>query len=378
MDNKNKWISDVVLNKTLKILGILLLFLAVLFMATQFNELWVKITGAISAVLVPVALAWLISLILYPIIKLLERRGVGPRWFSVAIVYIGAILLMFVLTMYLYPLVEAEIKSFFNDEIPILQLYFQTDFRTDFILGPDTFDWLANIINETDVIETTMSGVFDSLTNAIPSLLMQIGTLVLVLPILLLFYLLDYEGVNDSLRNIIPQRYEKSSSELGTRLNATVGAYIRGQLFLMIAIGVVATIAYKLIGLQYFFVFGIIVGLTNIIPYFGAILAMIPVVIFAIITKDGPNFILVVLVNLILQFVEGNIFQPLIMGKALKIHPMLIIVSILFFGSLFGTLGVILASPIAATIRVLLQFYNERREANEEKKSQAPPITHEA
>lgn len=377
MDNKNKWLSDVVLNKTLKILGIILLFLAVLFMATQFSDLWVKITGAISSVLVPVSLAWLISLVMYPIIKFLERRGVGPRWLSVMIVYSGTLLILFALAMYVYPLVEAEIKSFFNDEIPVLQLYFKNEFRTDFILGPDTFDWLSNVISDTAIIETSMNSVFGYLTSSIPSTLMSVITVLMVLPILLLFYLLDYEGVNDSLRNIIPQRYEKSSSELGTRLNATVGAYIRGQLFLMIAIGVVATIAYKLIGLQYFFVFGIIVGLTNIIPYFGAILAMIPVVAFAIITKDGPNFMLVALVNVVLQFVEGNIFQPLIMGKALKIHPMLIIVSILFFGSLFGTLGVIFASPIAATIRVLIQFYTEKREAREEKQAQAPPITHE-
>jgi predicted PurR-regulated permease PerM len=378
MDNKNKFLSDAVLHKTIKILAIILLFLAVLFMATQFSDLWTKITGAISAVLVPVSLAWLISLVMYPIIKFLERRGVGPRGLSVGIVYLGTLLIIGAIFAFLGPLVINEIRQFFEIEYPKLSLYFQNDFRTEFILGTEIYDWVAGTINGSGVIEGTITGMLDYITGSASSTILGIITVAFILPILLLFYLLDYEGVNDSLRSIIPQKYEKSSSELGTRLNATVGAYIRGQLGLMVAIGIVATIAYKLIGLQYFFVFGIIVGLTNIIPYFGAIIAMIPVVTFSLITEGGPNFLLVAAVNVVIQFIEGNIFQPLIMGKALKIHPMLIIVSILFFGSLFGTLGVIFASPIAATIRVLLQFNKEKREAREEKQSHAPPITHEA
>jgi putative permease len=81
------------------------------------------------------------------------------------------------------------------------------------------------------------------------------------------------------------------------------------------------------------------------------------------------------MVNVILQFIEGNIFQPIIMGKQLEIHPIIIIVSILFFGSLFGTLGVIFASPIAATIRVLIGFYKEKREELKHKEMNAPPQT---
>ena len=136
----------------------------------------------------------------------------------------------------------------------------------------------------------------------------------------------------------------------------------------MVAIGTAATIIYKLIGLQYFFIFGIIVGLTNIIPYFGAIIAMVPVVIYAVITAEtGPGPIAVIAVNIGLQMVEGNIFQPIIMGKQLEMHPIIIIISILFFGSLFGTIRVIFASPLAATIRVVYEFYREKKREREER-----------
>jgi putative permease len=191
---------------------------------------------------------------------------------------------------------------------------------------------------------------------------------VVVLPVLLIYYLLDFEMINDTIRSIIPKRFEKDASDLGSRLSNTVGAYIRGQLLLMVAIGIVATLLYRLIGLEYFFIFGIIVGLTNIIPYFGAIIAMVPVVIYAVITSDtGPGPIVVVLVNVGLQMIEGNIFQPIIMGRQLEMHAIVIILSILFFGSLFGTIGVVFAAPLAATIRVLVDFYRDKRRQSEQR-----------
>ncbi len=375
MDNKNKFFSDEVLNKALKILGVILLFLAVLFMASQFSELWSKIIGAFKAVIAPVILAWLISLIIYPIIRLLEKRGVGPRGFSATIVYFGTVIILVLTVIYLAPYIIDQIEQFFDNDVPKITAYFQTDFRTDFILGTDIFDWIAGTISESTIIEDGISSMIDSLTKSLSGTLVRLFVVLLILPVFLFYYLLDYELVNDSLRSIIPLKYEKDASDLGNRLNQTVGAYVRGQLILMFSIGAVATIIYKLIGLKYFFVFGMIVGVTNIIPYFGAIIAMVPVVAYAIITKDtGPNPFLVVLVNLVLQTIEGNIFQPVIMGKQLQIHPLLIIVSILFFGSLFGALGVIFASPIAATIRVLIQFYNEKRNTRTTNEINAPPL----
>ena len=378
MEGKNKFLSDSVLNKTIKVLSIVLLTLLVLFMASQFSDLWSKIRNALSSVVVPVALAWLISLIIYPIIRLLERRGVGPRGLSLTIVYISTAVIIGLLAYFLFPFLIGQIETFFEVDYPAISAYFRDDFRDEFIFGIEIYDWMVETLNDSNIVENTIKGIADNLTATLSNSLLNAITIIFILPILLIFYLLDYELVNDSLRSIIPAKYEKSTSELGTRLNQTVGAYIRGQLFLMIAIGTVATIVYKLIGLKYFFIFGIIVGITNIIPYFGAVIAMIPVVIYAIISKDGPNPLVVVGVNVVLQFIEGNIFQPIIMGRQLQIHPIIIIVSILFFGSLFGALGVIFASPIAATIRVLIQFYKERKDASEEQGNAPPHLTNEA
>lgn len=361
MDNNNKFFSDDFLNKALKVLGVVLLFFAVIFMASQFSDLFLKIWDAITSALVPFLLAWLISLVVYPLVKVFERRGVGPRGLSVMIVYLLIGTILYFTFAFLTPVILDQVREFFEVDYPQLELYFQSDFRNEFIFGPDIFDQLSQTIQESGVIENTISGFLDSVTSGLGSSLITIITIVMVLPILLLYYLLDYELINDNIRSLIPIRYEKDASDLGNRLNQTVGAYIRGQLLLMLAIGTAATIAYRLVGLEYFFIFGLIVGLTNIIPYFGAIIALVPVLIYTIITNDVNPFIILG-VNVGLQFVEGNIFQPVIMGRQLEMHPLLIIGSILFFGSLFGTLGVIFAAPLAATTRVLINFYKEKKE----------------
>lgn len=367
MKKPNYFLTDEFLNKAIRVLVVILLTLGVVLLASQFSSIWTTIVGAIRKVFVPVALVWLLSLIMFPLIKLLERRGVGPRGLSVSVVFVGTVAVFFLIIYFLFPFVEQQIRDFFANDWPAVQRYFEEDFRQDFILGTDIYDWALGVINDSTLVEDIISNFADNLAATVSSSLINILAVVVVLPVLLIYYLLDFEMINDTIRSLVPKRFEKDASDLGSRLSNTVGAYIRGQLLLMVAIGIVATLLYRLIGLEYFFIFGIIVGLTNIIPYFGAIIAMVPVVIYAVITSDtGPGPIVVVLVNVGLQMIEGNIFQPIIMGRQLEMHAIVIILSILFFGSLFGAIGVVFAAPIAATIRVLFDYYRDKRRQSEQ------------
>jgi putative permease len=369
IDLRKKPFSDESLTRIIKILAIVLLVLVILFMAVQFTDLWNWIFDAVKSVLVPVALGYLIALIIFPLIKFLEKKGIGPRGLSLAIVLILVVAVIFASFYFLGPVIVNEITNFFVTDFPTIIEYATTDLRTDFILGADIYDKILAYITETDLINNILNDLFPTLISGLTNIALPMITTISVLPFLLIYYLLDYEMIGDRMRSIIPQKHEKNVAELGSRLNQTVGAYLRGQLLLMVAIGSVATIVYKLIGLNYFYVFGIIVGITNIIPYFGAIIAAIPPIIYATIASasgTGPGPFIVLAVNMVLQFIEGNIFQPIIMGHQLEMHPLVILISILFFGSLFGTFGVIFASPIAASIRVFVQFGKELKQAKME------------
>jgi len=358
---KKKPISDERLNRIIKFLVIALLGLALLFMVIQFSDLWTWMLDAIKSVVVPVSGAYLIALIIFPLVKYLERKGIGPRGLSLAIVFLLSVGIVFSLFYFVTPFVISEITNFFNNDFLKVIEYITVDLRQEFILGTDIYDQIYNYISETNLIANSLENVIPSIISYLSNVALPLITVVLILPILLIYYLLDYEMIGEKLRSIIPQKHEKNVAELGSKLNQTVGAYLRGQLILMIAIGSVATIVYKLIGLKYYFVFGLLVGITNIIPYFGMILAAVPPIIYSFIAGSGPGPLLVLSVNVVLQFIEGNIFQPIIMAHHLEMHPLIIIISILFFGSLFGTLGVVFASPIAASIRVFYNFYKEQK-----------------
>jgi len=359
---KKKPISDERLNRIIKFLAIALLALAVLFMAVQFSDVWNWIIGALKAVIVPVALAYLLALIMFPLIKFLEKKGIGPRGLSLAIVFVITLAIIFATFYFVTPFIVSEISNFFNNDFQKIIDYLTGDLRNDFILGTDIYDRIAAYITDTDLLNTWLDSTMPQLLSSLSSIMLPLLTAIAILPIMLIYYLRDYEMISERLRSIIPPKHEKRVADLGSKLNQTVGAYLRGQLLLMVAIGSVATIVYKLIGLKYYFVFGVLVGVTNIIPYFGTILAAVPPIVYSFIAGGAPGPLLVLVVNVVLQNIEGNIFQPIIMGHQLEMHPLIIIMSILFFGSLFGALGVVFASPIAASIRVFYNFFKEQKQ----------------
>lgn len=362
---KRQPIKDETLNRTIKILVIIILSLAVIFMATIFQSFWSWILGAIKTVIVPVAIAYVITLIVFPLIKLLEKKGIGPRFLSLFLVLVFTIALIFGAFYIAQPYLVSEITNFFENDFQKIITYLTTDLRDDFIFGKDLYDQIYNYIVSTDLINNYLDNLMPSLLNYLSSSILPIVTSLAIVPMMLIYYLKDYEMIGDRLRSLIPSKHEKKLAELGSNLNQTVGAYLRGQILLMFAIGTVAIIIYKLIGLKYYLVFGLIVGITNIIPYFGSIMAVIPPLVYTFITREiNPFFILGI--NIVLQGIEGNIFQPLIMAQKLEMHPIIIMISILFFGSLFGALGVIFASPIAASIRVFYRFFKGLKEPEEE------------
>ena len=358
---KKKQISDETLNRIIKYLAIALLAFGVLFIAIQLDEFWLWILNAIRTAAVPVILAYLASLIVIPIIKYLEKKGVGPRWLSLGLVFILTVALIFAGFYYLTPRIVDEITNFFNRDFQTIITYLQTDLRDDFILGTDLYDQIYTYVTETDLISSTLDNLAPTLIATVTNSIIPLLASIALLPILLIYYLKDYEMISEKIRSIIPAKHEKSLAELGSKLNQTVGNYLRGQVFLMVVLGAVATLAYRLIGLKYYVVFGVLVGVTNIIPYFGMIIAAVPPILYTFIAGGNPGPVLVLGVNVVLQFFEGNFFQPLIIGHHLSMHPIVIIISILFFGALFGGIGVIFASPIAASIRVFYNFFRDKR-----------------
>lgn len=354
-------LTDEKLNKTLKIVAIITLSLISLYVFSQFRGLIGAISAGLKSVIIPFFVAFIFNFILYPIVEYFEDKGVRPRWLIVSLIFLVIFGILIGIIVWISPRVVEQLNQLITERIPSLFTnVMQSLERLNF--NPSLIDKISSSIQKT--LEKQADGIIPQLTKSF-SLLFELMVTIVLIPIILFFMMKDYDQVGEGILRAVPRKWREHFTVLSKRINDVIGLYLRGQFLIMFAIGIFATIAYSLIGLDYAILFGIIVGITNIIPYIGATVAAIIPVSYALLSKSGPEWWLVLGLNISFQFVEGNILQPVIMSKQLDMHPLIIIAAILGFGSLLGVVGVIFATPIAGIIKVCVNYYNEVKASSE-------------
>lgn len=347
-------ISDEKLNRWLKIVAILTLTLIALFVFSQFRGVVSAIREGLKSVIIPFLVAFLFNFILYPVVEFFEDKGLRPRWLIVSVIFLVIFGLLVGTVVWVSPYVFKQLNQLINDRIPaIFQNLMESLKRLN--ISPEVIEQITKSIQ--DGVQKQALDLLTSLKSF--SLIFDALVTVILIPIILFFMMKDYDQVGEGIIQAVPNRFRGHFTELSKRINEVIGLYLRGQFLIMFGIGTVATIGYSLIGLDYAVLFGIIVGITNIIPYIGATIAAIIPVSYALLSSSGPEWYTVLALNIGFQFVEGNILQPVIMSKQLDMHPLIIIAAILGFGSLLGVVGVIFATPIAGIIKVSVNYYRE-------------------
>ncbi len=354
-------LSDQRLNKIIKILLIIVLILGSLYIFSQFDGFIGSIKGALKAVLVPFSIAFFINFLIFPLVIYAEDKGLRPRWLIVSILYLLIFGILGVIFWQIIPLVSEQLEDLFLRKLP--EVFNDITGRIN-DLDLENSPMLSNIYEQTqEGIQRYLVSAVTTVTTSVANIASFVFALVLT-PIILFYFLKDHNQISEGFYKIVPLKYKDHFIELIKRINDSLGLYIRGQVIIMFGIGVISTLGYTLIGLDNAVLFGLIVGLTNIIPYIGATIAAIVPVTYSLFTGDVAWYY-ILLLNLGFQFIEGNILQPVIMSKQLDIHPLLILAAILGFGSLFGVIGIIFAVPITGVIKVCILYYRELKEKNE-------------
>ncbi|WP_341877058.1 AI-2E family transporter [Defluviitalea saccharophila] len=180
------------------------------------------------------------------------------------------------------------------------------------------------------------------------------------------FYLLKDKAGFISLTNrlfkiILPNRILKSGEQLWRDVDHVLSGYIRGQLTDSLIMGILIGISVAIIGIDFPIIIGIIAGIANIIPYFGPIIGMIPAALMGLISDNPMKALYAGITLLILQQIDGAIIAPKIVGESVDVHPVAIVVALAVGGSLFGILGMLLAVPAAALLKLLLVRYMDSK-----------------
>ena len=215
-----------------------------------------------------------------------------------------------------------------------------------------------------DKIETVGTNLASTLPNAIwnfGSGVVSVATNI-VLGLMIGFYLLfDFRKFQGHLLSIIPRDWHEGAKDLMSRINGKLRSYVGGVLLIMVLVFITQSIGFSLAGLSAPFLFALFCAITDVIPYIGPWIGGAPAVIVGF-TIDPMVGVFCLVSVLVCQLLENNFYQPLIMGKTMKLHPVTIMLGLLLFNYFFGMIGMIVATPVIATIKIIFEFIMEHSE----------------
>ena len=195
-----------------------------------------------------------------------------------------------------------------------------------------------------------------------PTLLQQGGSLVsslsnlVLLPFLLYYFLLDWARWTQGIKTMIPRRYLETYTRISGNMDTVLGEFLRGQLTVMLVMGLVYGLGLMLVGLESGFAIGMVAGLLVFVPYLGAFTGLLLATMAALLQFGTWQGLLAVwAVFAVGQFLESFIITPKIVGDRIGLSPFWVIFALMAFGSLFGFVGMLLALPLAAVTLVLLR-----------------------
>ena len=177
-----------------------------------------------------------------------------------------------------------------------------------------------------------------------------------VIPVLVFYYIKDLQLLKKFFAKFIPRKNRDRVGKMIHAIDEGLGGYIRGQLIVCLFVALATLLVFKWLDVPYALLLALLLGLTNLIPYFGPIIGAIPAVMIAY-TTSGQLVFYVIIWILIIQIVEGNLLSPYIVGKSINIHPIAIIFVLLLGGELFGIAGMILAVPVLTILKVIVSHF---------------------
>ena len=320
--------------------------------------LWVlaSVRGIVTLVVFGALLAYLFD----PLVNRLEARGLG-RTLATVIVFAGTSLAIATLLVLFFPAVAAQaqaIQTGFDMEsaravVEELEVLLETRLA---VVGVEDLDLMRSA---EDFITTNMN----DLLNYVPGVLSLLTQLVII-PFIMFFLLKDGRRIKKGFINLVPNRYFEFTLNVLHKTDVQLGNYLRGQLFASLVVALLSIGALWVLKVDYFVLIGLFAGLTNMIPYLGPIAGASVAVLVSIITTGSLTTMLPIIVAfVVIQAIDNAGVQPLVLARNVELHPLLILLTLILGGKLFGVLGLLLAVPATAVLKVFVQetFANLRR-----------------
>ncbi len=309
-----------------------------------------------GTILTPVLAAVVIAYILEGLVRNISNLGV-PRFVSFLFSYTLFITALALILLGLVPLVISQVSQLVIDFPQIL-----SKVQSLILTIPDKYPVFADqeIKQMLGSFSSELVSVGQKLVSVSLSSAVDVFTVIVylvVVPLLVFFLLKDKDDILQWFRRFLPENRGLAYS-VWKEVDAKMGNYIRGKLLEIVIVGVATFIPLQIMGMNYAATMSLLVGLSVIIPYVGAVAVTIPVAMIAWFQWGSSNdFVYLMIAYLAVQFLDGNILVPLLFSEVVNMHPAAIIIAVLFFGGLWGVWGVFFAIPLATLIQAVINSW---------------------
>ena len=351
----------------------------VIFLLSRFTDQLpaiAKTTGSalkwVGAILKPVIIGFIIAYLLFPMLERLEgllwkikplKKKKSVRGLAVALQGVIILVGLFIVVSLLVSVITKQARAANSEDIiegiktyanSINELYRELIDRLD-KLNINSAEIKSSVDTFTNNLGKYMLNLSSQLGNLANNLKDGLATAFFAL-IFSIYFLLDMPKLKNYwgrvLGIILPEKVKTTLDTLIKDADKVFSGYIRGQAIDAFMVGVVVSVVFSIIGIQYAIVIGLLIGLGNLIPYMGPIVGYSSIVIVGIATSDYKSMVIAAIALLIIQAIDGNLIYPKLLSTSVNIHPMIVIISLTVGASIGGLVGMIVAVPTGALVKV--------------------------
>lgn len=336
-----------------KIRDAALILLGIILVVWLFSK-YAILPGILITFIVSVIIAYIIN----PAMVKLEEK-IHNRTLAILLVYVLVVLVFVLIFVMIIPGTMREFRNFVA-QLPRMMSNF-TGFLDEIqrqSVGKDTFlfnlipeligSLKTNLLNLQNLVFSSMGQVMASVSTIVSGILRLI-----LVPIISFYLLKDKEIIIDKIVSAVKPEKRESFLDISREIDASMASFIRGKLIMAFFVGVLTAVALLLFRVDFAIVIGIITGVADIIPYIGPFLGFLPAILMALF--DNPiKALWVGIVFGLIQWAENNLLGPRILGTTTGMHPIVVLLSLIVGGGMFGVPGMILSVPVVAIIKILI------------------------
>ena len=317
----------------------------------------------LAPVLTPFIAAGLLAYMGDPLADRLQKLKI-PRTLAVVIVFLSTFLFLALLILLVGPLIKTQISALFQALPDIAR-------QVEQVWLPTLLGWL-NVEPGDDVgVGAFLARYSDMVGSWSGKILMGVGKSggvlaaavlsLFLIPIITFYMLRDWDSFTNHLSALLPDSQREMVLGLARETDEVLGAFLRGQVLVMLALATIYSIGLTLVGLKFAIAIGVVAGLVSFVPYLGFVFG-IGLAGLTVILEPNPilNLVGVVATFTIAQVIEGSVLTPKLVGDRIGLHPVIVIFAVSAGGQLFGFFGILLALPAAAVLSVLIRFAYHR------------------